>query len=123
VSKPSAGRPALSSLPVEALSAADETVTWTSRQPCPKEDGLEYAAVVAGCTDPRQESGPLKPKATGSGTPEPAAASEADRTNMSLGDVSRPLSGMPAGTTPDAPMDTITGIPAGEIQKKTPTMF
>jgi hypothetical protein len=76
--------------------------------------------VVAGRAVPRQESDPLKSKATGSGTAEPAASSEADRRFMSLGDVSGPVNGMPAGATPDATEDPTTGVPAGERQNKAP---
>jgi hypothetical protein len=126
VSEPAARRPAPSSLPVEgsaALSAANEPVARTSRQPRPTDSGPAYAAVVAGRAVPRQESRTLKPKPTGSDSPEPAASSEADRRRMSLGDVSGPLRGMPAGTTPDAHMDTNTGVPAGQRQNKTPSML
>jgi hypothetical protein len=76
--------------------------------------------VVAGRAVPRQESGPLKPTDKGSGTPGAAASSEADFRPTSLGDVSGLLSGMPAGTTADTPMETTTVIPRGERHNKTP---
>jgi hypothetical protein len=109
VSEPAARRPAPSALAMEgsaALSAADELTAGTSWQPHPMEGGPAYAAVVAGRAVPFQERGPLKPIANGSGTPERAASSEADFRPMSLGDVSGPLSGTPAVTTPDTPMET-----------------
>jgi hypothetical protein len=123
VSEPAARRPVPNALAVEgsaALSAADELTAGSSRQPCPMEGGPAYAAVVAGFAVPCQESGPLEHTANGSGTPEPAASSDADFRHMSLGDVSGPLSGTPAGTTPDTPMETTTVVPAGERQNKTP---
>jgi hypothetical protein len=107
VSEPAARCPAPSALAVEAsaaVCAADELTAGTSRQPRPMEGGAAYAAVVAGRAVPRQESGSIKPTAKGSGTPEPAAPSEADFRRTSLGDVSGLLSGMPAGTTPNTPM-------------------
>jgi hypothetical protein len=76
---------------------------------------------VAGRAVPRQEMGPLKPTVKGSGTPEPAASSEADFGRMSLGDVSAPLCGMPHGNTPDTPMETTTVIPAVERQESCPS--
>jgi hypothetical protein len=75
---------------------------------------------VAARAVPRQESGPLKPTAKRSGTPKPAASSEADFRRTSLGDVSGHLSGMPVGTTPDTSMEITTVIPAGERYNKTP---
>jgi hypothetical protein len=81
--------------------------------------GPAYAAVVAGRAVPRQESGALKPKANRSGTPEPAASSNADFRRISLRDVSGPLSCTPAGTTTDTSMETTTVVPAGNQQNKT----
>jgi hypothetical protein len=123
VTEPAARCPAPSALAVEAsaaVCAADELTAGTSRQPRPMEGGPAYAAVVAGHAVLRQESGPLKPTANGSGPSEPAASSEADFRRTSLGDVSGPLSDIPAGTTPDTPMETTTVIPAGERHNKTP---
>jgi hypothetical protein len=111
VSEPAARLPASSALAVEAsaaLSAADEPTAGTTRQPRPTEGGPAFAAVVAGRAVQRQECGPLKPKVNGSGSPEAAASSEVDFRCMSIGDVSGPLRGMSAGTTPDTPMDTTT---------------
>jgi hypothetical protein len=84
------------------------------------EGGPAYAAVENGRAVPRQESGPLKPTAKGSGTPEPADSSEADFRRTSLAVVSGPLSGMPGGTTSDTPKETTTVNPAGERNNKTP---
>jgi hypothetical protein len=69
---------------------------------------------------PCQVSGPLKPIANDSGTPEPAASSEADFRRTSLGDVSGPLTGTSAGTTLDIPMEVTTVVPAIERHNKTP---
>jgi hypothetical protein len=69
---PAASRPAPSSLAVEATAAvcaAGKLTAGTSRQPHPMEGGPAYAAVLAGRAVARQESGPLKPTAKGTGTP------------------------------------------------------
>jgi hypothetical protein len=115
--------PALSALAVEGsavVCAADELTIGTTRQPRPMEGGPAYAAVVAGWAVPCQERGSLKPAANVSGTPEPAVTSEADFRNTSPRDVSGPLNGTPAGTTPDKPMESTTVVPAGERHNKTP---
>jgi hypothetical protein len=123
VSEPHARRTAPSALAVEAsaaVCAADELTAGTSRQPRPMEGRPAYAAVVVGRAAPRQENGPLKPTAKVSGTTEPAASPEAEFRPTSLADVSGPLSGMPAGTNPDNPIETTTVIPAGEQHNRTP---
>jgi hypothetical protein len=123
---PATTRPARSSLRVErssSLSAAEVSFAGTSRQHRPTEGGPAYDALVAGRAVRSQKSGPLKPKATCSGTPIPAASSEIDLMFMPLGDLSWTLTGMPARNTPYAPMDTNMGVPAGERQNKTPSMF
>jgi hypothetical protein len=123
MSEPVARRPAPSALAVEesaAECAPDELTAGTTRQPRPMVGGQAKAVVVAGRAVPCQESGPLKPTAKGSGTSEPAASSEADFRHTSLGDMSGPLRGIQAGTTPDTPMETTTIIPRGERHNKTP---
>ena len=70
--------------------------------------------MVAGRTNPQQPSGPLKPKTNVSDTSEPAASPEAAIRRMSVEDMSRPLDGMPAGTT------SAHIVPAGERHNKMP---
>jgi hypothetical protein len=93
----------------------EEPADGSSQQPM--EGGPAYAAVVTGRSDPHQECGPSKTTATRSDIPEPAASPEADSRRISLEDMSGPLMGMPAGTTPEDHTDIITVVPAGERHK------
>jgi hypothetical protein len=95
----------------------DELAAESGRQPGLIEVWPAYLAVVAGSADPHQDSGPPKPTATGSGIPEPDASLEADCRRMYLEDLSGLLCNVPAGTIPDATMDTSTVVSAGERHK------
>ena len=81
---------------------------------------MAYAVVVAGRAGPQQQSGPHKPKAKGSDHSEPVASSEEATRHMYLGDMSRPLCGMPYGTTSNAQVATNRVAPAGDRQNKAP---
>jgi hypothetical protein len=85
-----------------SLGAMGELAADSSRQLGPTDGGLAYVAVVVGCAGPQQPNGPHKTKAKVSDHSEPATSSEAAITRMSLGDMFRPLCGMPDGTTSKA---------------------
>jgi hypothetical protein len=84
----------------------------TSRQPRPTEGWPEYAAVVAGRAFPCQESGPLKPTASGRVLPDLLS-----HLRQTLG--ARLLETYPG--TPDTPMETTTVASAGERHTKAPS--
>ena len=58
-----------------------------------------YDALVARHTSLQQPSGPHKTPAKGSDLSEPTTSTETATRCISLGDMSRPLCGMPDGTT------------------------
>jgi hypothetical protein len=95
----------------------------TSRKPRLMECGPTYAAVVVWRAVPRQERGPLKCKAKNSRNPETVASSGVDFRRMSLREVSGPLSGTPADTTPDTAMEITRSFPQASGKTRPPSMF
>lgn len=65
----------------------------------PSKGGLVYDALVAQHTSTQQPSGPHETSARGSDLSEPTTSTETATRCISLRDMSRPLCGMPYGTT------------------------
>lgn len=74
-------------------------VVGGSQQLSPTDGGSVYAAVIARHAGPQQPSGPHKPLAKGADNSKSDALSEVTIEHMYLADLSRPLCGMPDGTT------------------------
>ena len=108
--EPAARRPAPEpSPPSWPAPATGEETANCSRQLSPTEGRLAYTAVVAGRAIPQQPSGPLKPTANDSVNSKPAASMDAAHGRKSS-NLSSPLSGMPAGTTPPTPKCSATSL-------------
>jgi len=97
----------------------DELAAQSSRQLGSTEGGLAYSAVVAGRSDLQQPSGAHKSQAKSSDHTEHTASSAAATRLMSLGVMSRPMCGMPDGTTLSAQVVTNSATPAGKRLNKT----
>ena len=105
-------------LPASASAVTGDKAAACSRQLRPPEGGATYAAILAGPVGPSRPGGSLKPTAMGSDPSEPAVSSQTANRSISS-DMSGPLSGKPAGTTPHAQV-TYACLPAGQRPNKTP---
>ena len=98
-----------------AQGTTDELVAQRSQQFCPTEDGLQFAAVVAGRAALQKPTGPQNFPAKVSEHTEPAASSEVATRRMSLGDTSGLLCGMPGSITSSAQMATNSAAPCRRV--------
>jgi hypothetical protein len=104
----------------EVQGTTGELTAQSSWQLGSAEGRLAYATVVAGVASLQKPSGPHKSTAHGLVPAEPTASPETAFRLMSLGDMSRPLCGMPDGATTNAQVATSSVAPTGEQQNKTP---
>jgi hypothetical protein len=88
-------------LPASASAVTGEQAATCSRQLVPSEEGVTYAAVLAGTVAPFQPNGSLKPTAMSSDPSEPAVSHETANRRMSS-DMSGPISDKPDGTATSA---------------------
>ena len=120
-SEPTNRRPApgAGSAPLPATSAVTgEQAATCSRQLVPLEEGVTYAAALAGPVASFQPNGSLKPTTMGSDLSEPALSSETVNRRMS-GDMFGALSHKPDGTTTYTQV-TNACLHAGQRPNKTP---
>ena len=99
VMEPATRRPATGKTTLVTAPTTGEQTAECSRHLCVTEGGPGFLAVVSGQAIPRLTSGPIKAVAKGTDSSEPAASMEAALGRKSP-ELSGPLSGLPAGTTP-----------------------
>jgi hypothetical protein len=121
-SEPATRRPPPSArsvpLPANPSRATGQQATSGGRHLVSPEGGATYAAVAAATVAPQQPSGLLMPTPKGSNPFEPAVSQVTAPGRMSS-DMSRPMSGMPVGTTKSAQMIN-ANLPAGDRINKAP---